>query len=137
MRNKFSFEKTSLVFNFHAVFQIVIEKDMFRSSHRRCSVTKGVLRNLAKFTGKPLCQSLFFNKVEDLRPETLLKKRLRHRCFPEVCNFIKKETLAKGLSCEFCKISKNIFCYRAPPVAASVCCRRKVVTFSSTTVEIL
>ena len=24
---------------------------------------KSVLRNLAKFTGKPLCQSLFFNKV--------------------------------------------------------------------------
>ena len=24
---------------------------------------KGVLRDFAKFTGKPLCQSLFFNKV--------------------------------------------------------------------------
>ena len=27
------------------------------------SVKKGVLRNFAKFTGKHLCQSLFFNKV--------------------------------------------------------------------------
>ena len=36
---------------------------IFRSSHRRCSVKKGVLRNFAKFTGKHLCQSLFFNKV--------------------------------------------------------------------------
>ena len=35
----------------------------YRSSHRRCSVKKGVLRNFAKFTGKHLCQSLFFNKV--------------------------------------------------------------------------
>ena len=34
-----------------------------RSSHRRCSVRKGVLRNCAKFTGKHLPQSLFFNKV--------------------------------------------------------------------------
>ena len=34
-----------------------------RSSHRRCSVRKGVLRNFAKFTGKHLCQSFFFNKV--------------------------------------------------------------------------
>ena len=34
-----------------------------RSSHRRCSVRKGVLRNFAKFTGKHLCQSLFFNKT--------------------------------------------------------------------------
>ena len=34
-----------------------------RSSHQRCSVKKGVLRNFAKFTGKHLCQRLFFNKV--------------------------------------------------------------------------
>ena len=33
----------------------------FRSSHRRCSATKGVLRNFVKFTD--LCQSLFFNKA--------------------------------------------------------------------------
>ena len=42
---------------------------------------KVVLRNFAKFTGKLLCQSLFFNKVVGLRPK-LLKKRLRHRYFP-------------------------------------------------------
>ena len=34
-----------------------------RSSHRRCSVKKDVLKNLAKFLGKHLCWSLFFNKV--------------------------------------------------------------------------
>ena len=44
---------------------------------------KGVLKNFVKFTGKHLCQSPFFNnKVEDLRPATLLKKRLWQRCFP-------------------------------------------------------
>ena len=32
------------------------------SSHQRCSVRKGIFRNFAKFTGKHLCQSLFFNK---------------------------------------------------------------------------
>ena len=37
-----------------------------RSIHRRCSVRKSVFRNFAKFTGKHLCQSLFFNKVADL-----------------------------------------------------------------------
>ena len=57
------------------------------SSHRRCSVSKGVLRNFAKFTGKHLCQSLIFNKVAGLRPTTLLKKRLWHGCFLE--NFAK------------------------------------------------
>ena len=43
---------------------------------------KVVVRNFAKFTGKYLCQSLFFNKVTGLSPATLLKKRLWHRCFP-------------------------------------------------------
>ena len=60
----------------------------FRSSHRRCSVKKGVLRNFAKFTGKHLCQGLLFNKVAgQARPATLLKKSLWHRCFP--VNFAK------------------------------------------------
>ena len=48
---------------------------------------KGFLENLAKFTGKHLCQCLFFNKVAGLIPATLLKKRLWHRCFP--VNFAK------------------------------------------------
>ena len=53
-----------------------------RSSRPEVFCKKGVLRNIAKFTGKHLCQSLFFNKVAGLRPATLLKKRLWHRCFP-------------------------------------------------------
>ena len=48
---------------------------------------KGVLINFARFTGKHLCQSLLFNKVAVLRPATLLKKRLWHRCF--LVNFVK------------------------------------------------
>ena len=52
-----------------------------RSSHRRCSVRKGVLKNFAKFAGKHLCQKLFFKKVVGRRPATLLKRRLWHRCF--------------------------------------------------------
>ena len=58
-----------------------------RSSHRICSVRKVVLRNFAKLTGKHLCRSLFLNKDAGLRPATLFKKRLRHRCFP--VNFAK------------------------------------------------
>ena len=53
-----------------------------KSSHQRGSVKNGVLRNFVKFTGKHLCQSLFFNKVQ---------------------------TLAQVFSCEFCEISKNTF----------------------------
>ena len=51
------------------------------------SFKKGFLRNFVKFTGKHKCQSLFFNKVVGLRPATLLKKRLWHRCF--LVNFAK------------------------------------------------
>ena len=62
---------------------------MVRSSHRRCSVRKGVPRNFKKFTGKHLCQSLFFNKV--LRNYAKFTKkhlcRKIHWCFPE--NFTK------------------------------------------------
>ena len=58
----------------------------------RCSVKKvlckkDALRTFAKFTGKHLRQSLFFNTIAGLRPATLLKKRLWHRCFP--VNFTK------------------------------------------------
>ena len=42
------------------------------------------------------------------------------RCSEKDFNFIKKEALTWAFSCEFCKISKNTFLYRAPPVAASV-----------------
>ena len=54
---------------------------LFRSSYRRCSIKKRVLKNIGKFTGKQLCWSLF-NKVAGWRSTTLLKKRLRHWCFP-------------------------------------------------------
>ena len=57
-------------------------KQYSRSSHRRYSMKKSVLRNFLKCTGKHLWQSLFFNKVAHLRPATSLKKRLWHRCFP-------------------------------------------------------
>ena len=50
-----------------------------RSSHFS---NKSVLRNFAKFTGKPQCQGLFFNKIAGLRPTTLLKRRILHMCFP-------------------------------------------------------
>ena len=53
---------------------------LFRNSHQRCSVRNGVRKNYAKFTGKHLCQSLYF-----------------------------KTSLAQAFSCEFCEISKNIF----------------------------
>ena len=59
----------------------------YKTSQPEVFCKKDVLRNFAKFTRKHLCPSLFFNKVAGLRPATLLKKRLWHRCFP--VNFVK------------------------------------------------
>ena len=54
-----------------------------RSSVPEVFCKNGVLRNFTKAKGKHLCQSVFFNKVADLRLAILLlKKRLWHRCFP-------------------------------------------------------
>ena len=64
------------------LFSVLVTEQTNRSSHQRCSVIKGVLRNFAKFTGKHLCQSPFLNKVAGMRPATLLRKRLWHRRFP-------------------------------------------------------
>ena len=58
-----------------------------KSSHRRCSLKKGVLKKFAKFTGKHLCWSHFFHKVTGQKLATLLKKRLQYRCF--LVNFAK------------------------------------------------
>ena len=38
---------------------------VFRSSHRRCSVKKGVLKNFTKFIGRHLCWCLFLVKFQD------------------------------------------------------------------------
>ena len=51
-----------------AFLDTLCKKLLYRSSHRRSSVRKDVLRNFAKFTGKHMCQSLFFNKVAGQRP---------------------------------------------------------------------
>ena len=48
-------------------------------------MSKGVLGNFTKFTGKYLCQSHFFNKVAGLGSATLFKKRLA-QVFP--VNFV-------------------------------------------------
>ena len=61
----------------------------------------GVLKNFTEFTGKHLCWSLLFIKLQ-----------------VGGCNFI-KETLAQAFFCEFCEISKNTSYYRTPLVAAS------------------
>ena len=59
----------------------------FRSSPAEVFCKKRFIKTFAQFTGKHQYQGHFFNKVADLRPATLLKKILWHRCFP--LNFAK------------------------------------------------
>ena len=53
-----------------------------RGSRPEVLFKKDALRNFTKFTGKHLCQSLFFNQAAGLRPAASFAKRLWHRCFP-------------------------------------------------------
>ena len=75
--------------------------DLIRSSRPDVFRKKGILRNFAKFIGKHLRQSLFFNKAAGLQ-------------------LYQKQALAQVLHVNFAKISKSIFFYRTPLVAASV-----------------
>ena len=75
---------------------IFLKFDNYRSSRLEVFCKKGVLRNISKFTGDHLCQSLVFNKVAGLRPETLLNKRLCHRCFSvNLAKFLKTPFLTE------------------------------------------
>ena len=93
---KLTFTWTLISINEFCLFQQ--ELQISEAVFRRCSVKRCSL-NFTKFTGKQLCQSLFFNKVADLRPA--------------------KETLAHLFSCELCEFFKNTFFYRTTLVAFS------------------
>ena len=88
---KKSFTETYFFAQWPHQWKLKISHLNVRSSHQRCSIKKGVLRNFAKSTGKHLCQSLFFSKVAG------------------ACNFIKKGTLAQEFSSGFCKFLRTPF----------------------------
>ena len=75
----------------------------FKSSHRRCSVKKGVLKKVANFTGKHLCRGLFLIKLQAFRFATLLK-----------------ETPTLVFYCEICEIFKNTYFEEFLPTTAYV-----------------
>ena len=73
----------------------------------KCSV-KRCSWKLHKIHRKNLCWSLFLNKVAGLRPGSLLKKRLQHRCFP--LNLVKffNNSFFKNISAG-CFCTKGLF----------------------------
>ena len=66
----------------------VLQKQIFISIYRKCSIKKGVLANFAKFTGN-----------------TCARLQLQASAW----NCLKKETLTREFFCEFCEIFENTF----------------------------
>ena len=87
------FKEFSYVFIFCYIFWIFLDTDTIcavdiqQKQPPELFYVKSVLRNFTKFTGKHLCQSVFFNKVAGFTPVTLIKKRFWHRYF--LVNFVK------------------------------------------------
>ena len=50
---------------------------VFSSSLPEMFCKQGVLRNFVKFTGKHLCQRLYFTKVAGLRPATFTAQKMK------------------------------------------------------------
>ena len=97
--------KQSLSFSlWKIVFCLIVHStnSNFRSSRPEVFCRKGALKNFPKFTGKHLCQSLFYNKVAGLGSSTLFKKRPWHRCFPlNFAEFLTTPFLIEHLRCLF------------------------------------
>ena len=75
-------------------------KMIFRSSCLQVFFKINVLKHFSIFTGKRLCWSLFWIKLQDYRFATLFKR-----------------DSTNGVFCEYCEIFK--FVYRTTPMAAS------------------
>ena len=75
---------------------------------------KGDLRNLTKFTGKHLCQSLFLIKLQAWGLQLYYKWDLN-----------------TGVFCEFCEVSKNIFFKEHLWTTASECWQHFRVAFKT------
>ena len=85
-----------------------LEKDSYRQSpgvvlSKRCSV------KFRKSLRKTLVPEFFFDKVSGWRLETLLKKRLRCRCFFPCrgCRIFYANNLGQSIVDKFWKLSKN------------------------------
>ena len=85
------------------------KKVFFRSSHQRCSIKKGVLKDFTIFA-----VFLNYSQFNCARVSFLIKLQ------DDLCNFIKKKTLAQVFYCEFCEIFKIPFFIKHLWATASV-----------------
>ena len=92
---------------------------IYKSSHRRCSLRKGVLRNFKKLSPGGFCKKgvlRHFAKFtgKQFRPATLLKKSPWHRCFPvNLAKFLRTSFFTEHLRClplNFVKVTGKYLC---------------------------
>ena len=83
----------------------------YRSSHQRCFVEKGVLKNFVNFTAKHLCLSLFSIKLKTLAGN-FIKKRLQYRCFPMKFAKILRTPILKNI-CERLLLRLKNICFNS------------------------
>ena len=79
--------------------EMLIQQAVYRSSHQRCSIKNGVLKNFAKLAGKHLCKSLFFNEVAGR--EHLCQSLIFNKVATLKAATLLKNTLAQVFSCDF------------------------------------
>ena len=84
------------------ILNIYIYSYLHRNSRSQIFFKVGVLKNFSNFTGKHQCQSFSLIRLQTWGLQ------------------LYQETPTQVFSCKICKIFKNAFFYRTPPVAASV-----------------
>ena len=96
-RQLYAFAGIYLLPNSDIFIEVFPKNTGVRRSHGRCSVKKSVLKNLANFTGKQLCWSLFLIKLQALA-RNLIEKRLATQVFSyEICENLKNPYVEKHL----------------------------------------
>ena len=78
------------------------------------------LLKVQKRSSRGVLQKRFSQKFYKIHRKTPVPESQR----PQVCNFIKKETLAQVFSCEFCEISSSTIFTEHPRPTASISCPR-------------
>ena len=93
-------------------FALCMQRVKMQSRARRANVEAVVRRCSVK--------KVFLEISQNWQENTSARVSFLIKLQAEVCNFIKKETLAEVFSCEFCEIYKNTFLHRTLLVIASV-----------------
>ena len=108
------------------------KNNVYNINLHRCDIAKAILSQLVTEAVSRRCsvKKTFLEISQNSQENTCARVPFLIKLRALAFNFIKNETLTKVFSCEYCEISKNTFCYRTAPVAASVVTSIKIEGFS-------